>query len=109
MKKDFRVTKNQDFSHIIKVGKKFSTPSFIAYHIENNLQHSRFGISVSKKVGNAVTRVRLRRIFRALIDQEKELYGLKRDVIIIVRKEAANQNFQINLEYIKRLKESIDK
>ncbi len=107
MKKQFRVTQNEVFSKVIKTGKKYYTNCFVAYYLNNNLQHSRFGISVSKKVANAVGRVKLRRQYRALIDLHKELLDYKLDIIIIVKKESIITNFQTKLDYINNFIESI--
>lgn len=56
MKKEFRVKRNEDFSKIIARKKSFANSCFIIYKDENQMGHGRVGISVSKKLGNAVTR-----------------------------------------------------
>ena len=56
MKKEFRVKRNEDFSKIIARKKSFANSCFIIYKDENQIGHGRVGISVSKKLGNAVTR-----------------------------------------------------
>lgn len=60
MKKEFRVKRNEDFSKIIARKKSFANSCFIIYKDENQMGHGRVGISVSKKLGNAVTRNKIK-------------------------------------------------
>lgn len=84
MKKVNIVKKNQEFNNIIKVGKKFTTDIFYVYIVDNYKNYNRYGISVSKKVGNAVVRNKYKRRIKSIIDGEKiKFSGL--DIIIISR------------------------
>ena len=62
MKKEDIVINNHEFNNIIKNGKYKKNNEFVIYYLDNNLDHPRFGISVSKKIGNAVTRNYYKRI-----------------------------------------------
>jgi len=74
LKKRFRVKKEKDFSAIFKKGESFANRKFVIYRLENNEQHFRVGLSVSKKLGNAVTRNQIkRRIRHILIEHKKNL------------------------------------
>ncbi|MCS0543524.1 ribonuclease P protein component, partial [Aeromonas veronii] len=55
MKKEYRIKKNQDFQTVFKSGKSSANRQFIVYVYERDeLEHFRIGLSVSKKIGNAV-------------------------------------------------------
>ena len=56
MKKNFRVRKNEDFNKIISKKISLASSSFIIYKNQNDIDHGRVGISVSKKLGKAVAR-----------------------------------------------------
>ena len=56
MKKINIVKKNTEFNDIIKNGIKYSNDLFYVYIVDNSFMYNRYGISVSKKIGNAVTR-----------------------------------------------------
>ena len=86
MKKNEVVKNNYEFNNIIKNGKYVKNGEFIIYYIDNDIGHSRFGISVGKKIGNAVTRNYYKRIIRNICDKSKNLYSKEKDYIIIVRK-----------------------
>jgi ribonuclease P protein component len=57
----------------------------IVYACENGLPHSRLGLSVSRKVGNAVVRNRLRRLYREAFRLSKHELPHGYDLILIPR------------------------
>ena len=86
MKKEDIVKNNREFDNIIKNGKYKKNKEFVIYYIDNDKENSRFGISVSKKIGNAVTRNYYKRIIRNICHKNKNLYSKGKDYIIIMRK-----------------------
>ena len=91
MKKRDIVKSTRDFEKIIKTGNCKKNKYYIIHYKKNELQFDRFGISVSKKLGNAVFRNKYKRKLRAIIDNYKKLYINKEDYIIILRKQAINE------------------
>ena len=69
MKKNEVVKNNRDFERIIKEGKYRKNNEFIIYYLANSLDRSRFGISVGKKIGNAVERNYYKRVIRNICDK----------------------------------------
>ncbi|MGL4912601.1 MAG: ribonuclease P protein component [Romboutsia sp.] len=65
---DFNKTKglkkDSDFRKVYKHGKSFANKHLVMYILENKSDCSRVGISVSKKVGKAITRNKVRRRIR---------------------------------------------
>ena len=59
-----RISNKKDFTAVYSGGKKMVGKRCVLYWRENNLPHHRLGVSVSKKVGGAVVRNRIKRIFR---------------------------------------------
>ena len=51
MKKNFRVKREKDFKAIFKEGTSFANRKFVVYQLENQKNHFRVGLSVSKKLG----------------------------------------------------------
>ena len=103
MKLELRVKTNQEFQKVIK-GSKFSNDCFVLYYIKNEFDHPRFGISASKKLGNAVIRSTTRRRVRAMINKlikEKEIAIM--DYVIIVRKTFLEKQFLENLKELELL------
>ena len=86
MKKEEVVKKTREFDYIIHKGQCKKNNEYVIYYITNDKECNRFGISVSKKIGNAVTRNYYKRIIRNICDKSKNLYSNKKDYIIIMRK-----------------------
>lgn len=116
MKKFNIVKKNEDFKKVIKNGRYYKNPCFVIYIYNNNLNHYRFGISVSKKLGNAVVRNKIKRQMRNIIDKYKNYYSNQLDYIIIVKKDynmrsfnEVENNFLTILESIKKRRSKNEK
>ena len=85
MKKSYRVKSEKDFNAIFKSGQSFANRKFVIYTLEKKQKHFRVGISVSKKLGNAVMRNKIkRRIRHVLITHKLKLATL--DFVVIARK-----------------------
>mgnify|MGYP003626557455 CR=1 FL=1 len=81
-------------------GKRFVNSSFILLAHKRREEHPiapdtiRYGITVTKKIGNAVARNRMKRRFRALLADLLPKYGIEgADHIMIGRKEAKERDF----------------
>lgn len=59
-----RLKTPEEFQHVYDRKKSAGDGTLIVYACENGLAHPRLGVSVSKKVGNAVVRNRHKRLFR---------------------------------------------
>ena len=110
MKKINVVKSNQEFNDVIKTGSLLKNNYFILYTKDNQLKRFRFGISVPKKICNAVNRNKLKRKIRNILDNYKNLYSKHKDYIIILRKSCLLADYHIledNLIYL--LKKSKEK
>ena len=95
MKVKFRVKTHEDFQDVIKEKKTVSNRIYVLYYKKNNLDHSRVGISSSKKLGNAVTRNKIRRQIRMMAQQVINFENAI-DYCIIVRKQYLDETFENN-------------
>ena len=94
MRKLYIVKESKDFDKIIKNNIFNKNKSFVVYNMDNNLKYNRYGISVSKKLGNAVFRNKYKRKIRSIIDNYKKDYNISKDYIIILRRGALDRNFK---------------
>ena len=86
MKKSFRVKREKDFKAIFKEGTSFANRKFVVYQLENQKSHFRVGLSVSKKLGNAVTRNQIKRRIRHILLSVREHLADNVDFVVIARK-----------------------
>ena len=86
MKKNFRVKREKDFKAIFKEGTSFANRKFVIYRLENKQKHFRVGLSVSKRLGNAVTRNQIKRRIRHIIQNAKREISEDVDFVVIARK-----------------------
>ena len=86
------VKKNSDFKEIILNGKSIKAKYYNIYYkdIDNKCK---FGLAVSKKIGNAVVRNKIKRRVKAIIDKNKKLFSNK-NYIIMVKREILNLSFK---------------
>lgn len=91
MKKINIVKKNRDFSRIIKNNRPIKSNLFVIYLEKNTNDIYKFGISASKKVGNAVTRNRVKRQIKSILD--KNIYKNNFNCIIIIKKDIIYKSF----------------
>ena len=88
------VLKNsQDFRKLYRRGKTAAHPVMAVYCRGNGRKENRVGVTVSKKLGNAVWRNRVKRRLRAVyrLNEEKILPG--RDLILIGRRATHDASF----------------
>lgn len=91
MKKINIIRKNEDFRNIIFNNKPFKYKDYIIYINKTDEQIYHFGISISKKICNAVGRNKIKRQLKDIID--KNIYEKNINCIIIVRKSILDRNY----------------
>lgn len=105
MKKSYRVKREQDFTAIFKEGQNVANRKFVVYRLNQEQTHFRVGLSVSKKLGNAVTRNLIKRRLRHLILELKEDL-LAEDFVVIARRgvqDLTYQEMRQNLQHVLKL------
>lgn len=104
MKKINVVKENNDFQEIITTGNFKKNNEYIIYYKDNNkFNHYRIGISVGKKIGNAVVRNHYKRQLRKIADENKNYFSNTTDYIIILRKNCLSCDYNTLLNSFKSL------
>jgi ribonuclease P protein component len=94
MKKTYRIKKNAEFQEIFKKGKSVANRQFVVYSFKRtDNENFKFGLSVSKKVGNSVTRNQIKRYLRQTLLELSDHIHKNVEFIIIARKPAATMDF----------------
>ena len=84
-----RLLKRAEFLSLSKTGKKVQDTSFIIIYQMGRQNHPRLGITVSKRVGKAVTRNRLKRWIREFFRKNRFALEANWDINIIAKPAAA--------------------
>ncbi|MFQ5576431.1 MAG: ribonuclease P protein component [Anaerolineae bacterium] len=85
MKRQYRLRKNADFQQVRRMGQSKSTRLMVLVALPNHLSHSRFGFAVSKRIGNAVRRNKVKRQMREAARLFFEQFQPGWDLLFIAR------------------------
>ena len=113
MRKQQRIKKNEDFQQVFKHGTSFANRQFVVYiYSKKNQTELRLGLSVSKKLGNAVKRNEIKRYVRQAIFELQSELKANVDYVIIARAGATDLNFhetKKSLQHILRIAKCLPK
>ena len=98
-----RIKTNEEFVATVKKGRTLKSPSYVVHYLKTELNICRIGLSVSKKIGNAVTRNRVKRQIRAMCDSLIKYDDHTFDIVIVVRPEFLNNSFDDNKQSLNNL------
>ncbi len=91
-RKSERLRKNREFVSTLK-GKRLSVDGLSLFYAPNTIGHFRVGISIGKKLGNAVKRNRLKRQVRDCIGNVLSDTSLAIDLVFVARRELASLDY----------------
>ncbi len=94
MKKFEVVKRHEEFNDIINNAKYKKNENFTIYIRKGNYPYPRFGIAISKKVGIAVVRNKLKRQIRSIIDFNKAAFKNYTDYIIMIKRSCLSLTYQ---------------
>lgn len=106
MKKINIVKEKKEFDRAFKLKKQISSKYAFLYTYDTNSNY-RFGICVSKKLGNAVTRNKIKRRVKDIIDKSKLQFKAK-DYIIVLKKSVSGAKYLELKEDIENLLKKIN-
>lgn len=92
MNKQYIIRKNEEIENIVKTGKKTVSKYFIIYNKEDINEYNRYCVSVSKKLGKAHTRNKIKRRIKDILMKNK--IDLSKKYVIIIRKEAVTASYE---------------
>lgn len=94
MRKGNRLKSNDEFQKVFKQGKSFANRQLVLYYLPKLGQSNfRVGLSVSKKIGNAVVRNKVKRYLRQAIHELESKINQEYDLVIIARQPVKEMNF----------------
>ena len=85
-----RIRNHSEFLRLSKIGKKIHNRHFVANFSPDRFQRTRLGITVTRKVGRATTRNRIKRFIREYFRLNRHIITGHWDINIIAKKRAAH-------------------
>ena len=85
-----RIRNHSEFLRLSKIGKKIHNRHFVANFFPDRFQRTRLGITVTRKVGRATTRNRIKRFIREYFRLNRHIITGYWDINIVAKKKAAN-------------------
>lgn len=99
MMKRLRLRHSNDFARLRADGQVWRQADLLISYAPNELPHNRYGFVTSKRVGNAVTRNRVRRHLREAVRRHHEMCQQGYDIVLIARPSITQKPFA-NVERI---------
>lgn len=100
--------KNKEYRKVYSQGRSVADRHIVIYCYGNGLEFSRFGFTVSKKVGKAVIRNRIRRLFKEVCRLNNDKFPVGYDYILLARKDSVGLNYsqieEIIMKLLRRIK-----
>ena len=88
------IKNNFEFLNVYHRGKSYANRYLVMYITENQMSENRYGITVSKKVGNSVVRHRVTRLIRESIRLNEEQFARGYDIVVVARNTAKDKKYQ---------------
>ncbi|MBN1217987.1 MAG: ribonuclease P protein component [Anaerolineae bacterium] len=103
MRRKYRLRRNSDFQQVRQHGKFNASPLMVLAFLRNELDHSRFGFVVNKRLGQAVQRNKIKRRMREATRLRMDRVKPGFDLVLIARQpicEASYTEIEESLEHL---------
>ncbi|GAB7232191.1 ribonuclease P protein component [Facklamia hominis] len=95
MKKKYRVKSDKDYQKVFHQGQSIANRQLVIYQYSKpNQEYFRVGLSVGKKIGNAVVRNQIKRYLRQAVFELREVIQPDLDFLLIARKDIVGRPYQ---------------
>ena len=89
-KKEDRILKRSEFLELTRSGRKVRNDCFIAFFKPGRLDHSRLGITVTRKVAKAARRNTIKRLVREYFRLNRRHFNQNWDINVVAKKNSAD-------------------
>jgi ribonuclease P protein component len=82
-----RIVKASDFQRLYRTGRRVDAGRFVLFGRPNGLGYYRLGLTVSRKVGCAVKRNRVKRLFREFFRRSSSEFPCPSDLVVNAKRD----------------------
>ena len=98
-----RLTLKSEYRFVFKTGEKFVGRHFICYLVRRENEGSKLGFAVSRKVGKAIVRNRIKRYLREFYRTHRSGFSTGFWLVIVARPAAAGLRYPQCVEAVEKL------
>ena len=102
----YRLTSRRQYLRVYEQGRRVRSASFTIFGLANTAGHCRLGITVTRKVGGAVQRNRLKRVLREVFRTHRAEMDPALDLVVNVRREMIGRGYpEVEREFVVRFRQ----
>lgn len=90
-----RIVKSSDFRSLYNTGRRCDAGKFVLFGRPNSLGYHRLGLTVSRKVGGAVVRNRVKRLFREIFRRSSTGIPRHFDFVVNAKRDCATVPYEV--------------
>ena len=107
LKRINRLKKRYQFNYVYKSGEHYSGEHIVLYVASSKTKNIKVGLAVTKKVGHAVVRNKVRRRLREIIKKQVPILKQNNNIIVVARDNITEASFEkLSNEFLKLLKKA---
>jgi ribonuclease P protein component len=103
VKRELRLTRNEDIKRVRLEGKSFARPSIVLGYLPNRFEKTRIAVIAGRSVGGAVQRNLAKRRIRSAIQGLLQEIRPGHDLVLIARRSILEQPYRLLVDTIRKL------
>jgi len=108
LNRSYSLKKNKEFNYVYRKGKSVANKHLVLVFVKRKTNHLKVGFSISKKVGNAVKRNRVRRLLKEAFRHVLDDVQPNTLMVFIARPDIINLDYRAVQQNVKHILKKAD-